>query len=65
MSVPLGLSIRIATGTLHWAGVLLLLGALPGAAEIIDKQQALDAQTFWDNQDTGWFKANIPFFVTL
>lgn len=40
-------------------GVLL---APAGGAAVIDKQAALDAQTFWDNRDAAWFKANIPFF---
>jgi hypothetical protein len=48
--------------------VLLLLGALcflPGvmsAATILNKQALLEAQTFWDNRDWDWYKANIPFF---
>src|SRR5436190_22722953 len=29
---------------------------------IINKDQALAAQTFWDNRDFDWFKANIAFF---
>jgi hypothetical protein len=39
---------------------LLLAGPL--AAQTFDKQKALDAQTFWDNKDWDWYKANIPFF---
>lgn len=31
-------------------------------AQIIDKQKALNAQTWWDNRDWEWYKANIPFF---
>ncbi len=31
-------------------------------AEILNKQKQLDAQTFWDNRDWDWYKANIPFF---
>ena len=31
-------------------------------ADVIDKQQALNAQTWWDNRDWDWYKANIPFF---
>jgi len=31
-------------------------------ASILDKQKALDAQTWWDNRDWAWYKANIPFF---
>ena len=45
--------------------VLLLGGALAPvlhAAPLLDKDKALAAQTFWDNRDFEWFKANIPFF---
>jgi hypothetical protein len=31
-------------------------------AAVLDKDRALAAQTFWDNRDFDWFKANIPFF---
>lgn len=31
-------------------------------AQILDKQQQLDAQKFWDNRDWNWYKQNIPFF---
>ena len=41
--------------------ILSLMG-LCASADILDKQKLLDAQTFWDNQDSDWFKANIPFF---
>lgn len=39
---------------------LVLAGPL--AAQTFDKQKFLDAQTFWDNKDWDWCKANIPFF---
>ncbi len=39
-----------------------VLVAPTGAAAVLDKQAALNAQTFWDNRDATWFKANIPFF---
>lgn len=29
---------------------------------ILNKQQQLDAQTFWDNRDWDWYAENIPFF---
>jgi len=29
---------------------------------ILDKQQQLDSQSFWDNRDWDWYKENIPFF---
>ena len=31
-------------------------------AQVLDAQKLLDAQTFWDNRDWDWYKANIPFF---
>jgi hypothetical protein len=34
----------------------------PGKRKVIDKQKALEAQTWWDNRDWDWYKANIPFF---
>ncbi len=50
-------------------GCWLVLGIFAGtwllpAAEggVLDKQAQLEAQTFWDNQDWDWYKANIPFF---
>src|SRR5438477_7621342 len=30
--------------------------------QILGKQNLLEAQTFWDNRDWDWYKANIPFF---
>src|SRR3954462_5773674 len=41
---------------------LLCIAAFNSAAQILDKQKLLDAQTFWDNKDWNWYKANIPFF---
>lgn len=44
-------------------GFLIAAGSLaPAPAAVLDKQAQLDAQTFWDNRDWDWFKANIPFF---
>ena len=31
-------------------------------AQILDKQQQLEGQKFWDNRDWNWYKQNIPFF---
>jgi hypothetical protein len=42
--------------------VLLLGSANIAVGQVLDKQKLLDAQTFWDNQDWDWYKANIPFF---
>jgi hypothetical protein len=41
--------------------VALLFGSAC-AAQVVDKQALLEAQTFWDNRDFDWYKANIPFF---
>lgn len=46
--------------------ILSLAAALtvvaPASAQLLDKQQLLDSQSFWDNRDWDWYKANIPFF---
>lgn len=42
--------------------VLHVAQAITGAAPILDKQRALEAQTWWDNRDWDWYQANIPFF---
>jgi hypothetical protein len=49
------------------AQLFLFLAALhfavvPASAAVLDKQRALEAQTFWDNRDWDWYKKNIPFF---
>jgi hypothetical protein len=41
---------------------VLLVAATPAPAAILDHQQLLDRQTFWDNRDWPWYKANVPFF---
>src|SRR5687768_14779846 len=45
---------------------ILVLGfwslAHRATAAVINKDRALEAQTFWDNRDFDWYKANIPFF---
>lgn len=43
-------------------GLILLVMMNAARAEVLDKQKLLDAQTFWDNRDWDWYKANIPFF---
>jgi hypothetical protein len=40
----------------------ILLAPAPAAGEVLDKQIQLDSQTFWDNRDWDWYRANIPFF---
>src|SRR2546426_851298 len=43
--------------------LVALLGApAPAPGQVLDKQKLLDAQTFWDNRDWDWYKANVPFF---
>ncbi len=42
--------------------VLLLSLAPSSGAPVIDKQRALEAQSWWDNRDWDWYQANIPFF---
>src|SRR5262245_47133334 len=43
------------------ATVLLLTLTPPAPAQGLDRQKLLDAQTFWDNRDWDWYRANIPF----
>src|SRR4051812_17523887 len=40
----------------------LALTAAPARAAVLDAQKLLEAQTFWDNRDWDWYRANIPFF---
>lgn len=50
---------------LVFGSIMFLLGILHGTsaiASLINKDKALAAQTFWDNKDWDWYKANIPFF---
>ncbi len=43
------------------AGVICVTPA--GAAEpLLAPQPLLDRETFWDNRDWDWYKANVPFF---
>src|SRR5213594_3714539 len=42
--------------------VLTLVAASAVSAQVLDKQKLLEAETFWDNRDWDWYKANIPFF---
>lgn len=43
--------------------LLVLLALVPAApAQVLEQQKLLDAQTFWDNRDWDWYRANIPFF---
>ena len=53
-----------------WVRATLVLLALaaglaqpaPARGQQLDKQALLDRQTFWDNRDWDWYKAQIPFF---
>ena len=40
----------------------LFLSAASAAEPILAPQQLLEHETFWDNRDWDWFKANIPMF---
>src|SRR5882672_9585937 len=42
--------------------IFLLALTVPASAQVLDKQKLLDRETFWDNRDWDWYKANIPFF---
>jgi hypothetical protein len=48
----------------HLAPALLLALTFATAAPagVLDKQKQLDRQTFWDNRDWDWYRANVPFF---
>jgi mannosylglycerate hydrolase MGH1-like protein/F5/8 type C domain-containing protein/glycosyl hydrolase family 65 len=43
---------------------IMLLLSVPGVAAepLLPHQQLLERETFWDNRDWDWYKANIPFF---
>ena len=44
-------------------GVCIFLATLsPVSGQTLDRQKLLETQTFWDNRDWDWYKANIPFF---
>lgn len=46
------------------AALSLGLPAIPAAAAepLLPPQSLLDRQTFWDNRDWDWYRANVPFF---
>lgn len=46
------------------AALALCLPAIPSAAAepFLPPQPLLDRETFWDNRDWDWYKANVPFF---
>ncbi len=52
------------TAPLSIAALAVCLLAVPtGAAEpLLAPQPLLDRETFWDNKDWDWYKANVPFF---
>jgi hypothetical protein len=44
-----------------WSAIFAMFTlSVPG--QILDKEKLLAGQTFWDNRDFEWYKANIPFF---
>ena len=42
--------------------VLCLFSCARSTVPILDKQEMLDRQTWWDNKDWDWYKEKIPFF---
>jgi hypothetical protein len=44
------------------ASILLAYPPTQTFAQVLDKQKVLDSQSFWDNRDWDWYKANVPFF---
>ncbi|MCA9189847.1 MAG: hypothetical protein KDA99_29690, partial [Planctomycetales bacterium] len=40
----------------------LLCVAGTSLGQVLDKDQQLNAQSFWDNRDFDWYRQNIPFF---
>ncbi len=42
--------------------LVVAMTAAVANAQVLDKQQQLDAQTFWDNRDWDWYAEHIPFF---
>ena len=44
--------------------LIAVLSSLPALAQVplLQPQALLDRETFWDNKDWDWYKANIPFF---
>ena len=40
----------------------LLVSLAPVSAQVLDKQQLLENQSWWDNRDFEWYKEQIPFF---
>ena len=53
---------RTRSFTLWLVALALLSIDREASAQILDKQKALKAQTFWDNRDWDWYSQNIPFF---
>ncbi len=42
--------------------VLLPVGPVAAQTPVLPRQELLDRETFWDNRDGDWYKANVPFF---
>lgn len=54
---------RPAPWALTALAACLLAASTTGAAEpLLPPQPLLDRETFWDNRDWSWYRANIPFF---
>ncbi|MEJ7591763.1 MAG: hypothetical protein WKF77_09455 [Planctomycetaceae bacterium] len=52
----------VSRATLAMTLLLSIAWAHDVAAQVLDKQSQLEAQTFWDNRDWDWYAAQIPFF---
>lgn len=48
--------------TIAAIGFLLLAWQVPAHGQVLDKDELLAKETWWDNQDLDWYKENIPFF---
>jgi hypothetical protein len=53
---------RTATHVLAALAVCLLTVPAAAGDPLLPPQTLLDRETFWDNRDWDWYKANIPFF---
>jgi len=57
-----GVALTLALLTAAAAAAAAAEPAVPARAQVLDAQRLLDAQTFWDNRDWDWYKANVPAF---
>lgn len=55
---------RLAFTWLLLVGMAVSGWAQEAVVSTLDKQQLLQAQTFWDNRDWDWYRENLPFLNT-